>query len=81
MMLVETYAAASRKAEATVSAYLFNDGKRIGEVRSGSDIGVRRLERAVVWLSAHWPQGVAWPEGIPRPAVPDGEKPPVEAAE
>jgi hypothetical protein len=46
---------------------LFNDGKRIGLLRRGGDIGSRRLQEALQWLSDHWPAGAEWPSDIPRP--------------
>lgn len=73
MSLVEAYSKASGLAEATISSRLFNDGKRLSEVRQGADIGVRRIERAVTWLSANWPTDAEWPAGVPRPgaAIPE----------
>ena len=75
LTLVDGYCEATGLAEATLSSRLFNDGKRLTEVRHGADIGIRRLERALVWLSRHWPVGAEWPNDVPRPVVP------VEAAE
>lgn len=67
MKLVEVYCQSTGLAEATVSSRLFNDGKRIAEVRGGADMGVRRIERSIEWLSENWPDGVDWPDGVPRP--------------
>ncbi|MBB4952741.1 hypothetical protein H4S14_000783 [Agrobacterium vitis] len=67
LTLVDAYCQASGLAEATVSSRLFNDGKRLGEVRRGADIGVQRVERAVRWLHEHWPDGFPWPNGISTP--------------
>jgi len=67
MKLVETYCHISGLAEATVSSRLFNDGKRLSEIRKGADVGVRRIERAVRWLSENWPEGAEWPASVPRP--------------
>lgn len=69
LAVVAAYSEATDLAEATVSSRLFNDGKRIQQVRSGADIGVRRLQRAILWLWQHWPEGAKWPEQVPRPIV------------
>ena len=47
---------------------MFNDGKRIGLLRKGGDIGSRSLVIAFQWLSDHWPAGAVWPDDVPRPA-------------
>ena len=67
--IVERFCAASNVSESTVSSRAFNDGKRLSQIRGGADIGVRRLERAVQWLSDHWHDGAEWPQGVPRPVV------------
>lgn len=67
--LVESYAAATGLAEATISTRVLHDGKRIEMIRSGRDIGVRRIDEACRWFSAHWPEGADWPAGIPRPVT------------
>lgn len=72
--LVETFGAATGLAEATISTRVFNDGDRIKTLRNGGDLGVRKMERALDWFSAHWPEGAAWPEDIPRPV----DAPPAE---
>ena len=74
LILVDTFSSSVKLAEATVSSRLFNDGKRISGIRGGSDIGVRRLQVAISWLSDHWPEGVIWPDYIPRPKC-DGISP------
>jgi len=36
---------------------------RFGRPRSCS---MASYERAMAWFSAHWPDGLDWPEGVPR---------------
>lgn len=73
LTLVDRFCAAQGIAEATLSTKLLKAGGRIGALRAGhTDIGVKRLARAVQWLSDHWPQEngkdlADWPHGIPRP--------------
>lgn len=67
VVLIETYCAAMKIAEATLSSRLFNDGKRIASIRGGSDIGVRRCREAMQWFSDNWPDVADWPDGVMRP--------------
>lgn len=73
--LCEAYCAATSLSEARVSTLALGGGSRLGQIRMGSDIGVRRLEAVVDWFSANWPEGTPWPEGIRRPAAPRGGTP------
>lgn len=65
--LVERYCSAAGCAEATLSTRMLGDGKRLSAIRSGSDIGVRRLAEAVAWLSRNWPADLDWPADVVRP--------------
>ena len=67
LRLVEAYCTATGVAEATLSSRLFNDGKRIAQIRAGSDVGVRRLDRAMAWFIKYWPGSANWPEDISKP--------------
>lgn len=52
-----------------VSWRLFADNKKLRALDEfGADIQVKRLEQAMRWLSANWPQGADWPADVPRPA-------------
>lgn len=66
--LIDAYRLARDVSDARVSTLLFNDGGRIGELRSGGDIGTRRLDRAIQWFSDNWPDKAEWAADIDRPA-------------
>lgn len=51
-----------------VTTLVMNSGHLYQRLVDGSDITVGRLEAAVRWFSAHWPEDAPWPEGIARPA-------------
>jgi hypothetical protein len=68
LTLVDAYCNATNLAEATVSSRVFFDGKRVGSLRTGGDIGVLRLQRAMQWFSDNWPADQPWPADIRRPA-------------
>lgn len=48
-----------------VSRAVFGSSTRIAEILGGADIGVRRLEQAILWFSENWPDDLPWPAGIP----------------
>ena len=67
--LIETYAAAKGISPSHVSTMQFSSGSKYRELKEGRDITVGRLEAAVAWFDANWPDDVPWPEGLPRPSV------------
>lgn len=82
LTVVEAYCARAGIAEATLSTRLFADGKRLGGIRGGSDVGVVRLGVAMQWLSDNWPDGVDWPPQVKRPDPKENPKEiPAAAAE
>lgn len=73
LKLADAYAAATDVREVTLSHRLFGDSKKLGALRNGADITVGRFNAALLWFSANWPDNVAWPAAIDRPA--EGEAP------
>ena len=71
LVLIDSYCSATGLSEARVSTLVLGGGARAGQIRHGSDIGARRLDRAIEWFSTNWPAGVAWPEGVARPVSAD----------
>ena len=69
LVVVDAYCAARDISEGRASTLILNGGGRLPAIRSGrSDIGARTLEKAMQWLSDHWPDAeAAWPERVPRP--------------
>jgi hypothetical protein len=68
LSVADAYIAASNRKETTVSTSVFNDGKKLTALRSGTvDIGVRRFNVALEWFSANWPEGAKWPDDVARP--------------
>jgi hypothetical protein len=62
------FAAAKELSESRVSTLVFNDGKRLKDLRENDrDIGTKIFARAMQWFSDNWPEGAAWPEGVARP--------------
>lgn len=70
----DAWCSATGKAEATLSTRMLRDGKRLGRIRAGADIGVLTIAAAMRWLSDHWPDGLDWPADVPRPCGVTEEK-------
>lgn len=56
----------------TVSRHATGSGDTVARLRRGGTITTKRLDRAVSYLSENWPDGVAWPADVPRPAPSGG---------
>ncbi|PQZ43245.1 hypothetical protein CQ059_04730 [Brucella pseudogrignonensis] len=67
MTLVDQYELVTGCSDKTLSGRMFSDSKKVSAMRSGADITVSRFNAAILWLSAHWPDGAHWPSNIPRP--------------
>ncbi|CVI15295.1 hypothetical protein G6L26_007520 [Agrobacterium radiobacter] len=69
--VAEAYGSASQVEEKTVSSRVFQDSKKLGAIRAGSDITVGRYNAAILWFDANWPEGADWPHDVPRPLTAD----------
>lgn len=67
LTLSRVYMQAEGVSTTTLSHRMFNDGKKLTAIETGSDIQVTRYERAIQWLSDNWPKGSEWPADISRP--------------
>lgn len=74
LSLIDAFCVARGISEARASTLIFNGGARVAQIRGGADIGVRRTEAAMLWISENWPEGADWPSDIPRP-VREAEEP------
>lgn len=71
LTVIDAYAAANGWTEATASSHVFNDGKKVGQLRAGGTITVTRLNETLKFLSANWPPRTKWPKSVKRPAKPE----------
>lgn len=67
--VADAYGRLEKLEEKTVSSRVFADSKKLGALRSGSDITVGRYNDAMLWFSGNWPSGKRWPSSVPRPIV------------
>jgi hypothetical protein len=69
LRVIDALAEATGLEDTTISSRIFDDGKRITAIRNGGTITLRRVNDALRFLSANWPEGVEWPDHIDRPPV------------
>jgi hypothetical protein len=50
-----------------VWAAAVGDARFLERVHAGQTFTVKTFDRAVMWFSENWPEGVEWPEGVARP--------------
>lgn len=77
---MELYAAHTHRSRKTVSRLATGSGETITRLIAGHTITLRRLSRAMQYLSNNWPPGLAWPADIPRPLPTPDRDHPQEAA-
>lgn len=71
-------AAAGIERETTLSSRIFDDSKRLTNLRGAGDITIGSFTRAMAYMAANWPEGQDLPPALtpylPRPDVAtDGE--------
>lgn len=53
----------------TASSRVFDESKLLDAVLSGrATLTLARADKALRWLSDHWPDGAVWPREVARPA-------------
>lgn len=73
LVVTDRYCEAVRLSRGRVSTLVFGDGMRLEGIASGKDLNTRSYEKAMLWFSSNWPEGLAWPDGAERPH-PDDEQ-------
>ena len=70
--LAELLAAHRDRSPSTVCRWASGDGALYARLRNGKAITTHRAARLVQWFSEHWPDDLAWPADVPRPATAEG---------
>lgn len=65
--LADALSAATERTRGSISIAIFDDHSRIDGLAAGRDLTTASAERALNWFAANWPEGLDWPESIPRP--------------
>jgi hypothetical protein len=66
--LVEAYAAAKNRKEATIANLAGRDGRFFQRLREGRGCSVDTLNHLLQWFSDRWPDELPWPEEVHRPS-------------
>ena len=69
LSVIDAFSAAKGWKDATISSHVFNDGKKVAQLRAGGSITLSRLNEAFYFLSKNWPENAEWPESVQRPTV------------
>lgn len=69
LTVADEFCSATGMTRASLAKTLFGRGGHIDDLHAGlRDLATGTLERAMLWLSANWPDEVAWPDDIVRPS-------------
>ena len=69
IVVADRYAEAAGIGRKRVSTIVLNRGSKLDDIAEGGDLTTGTFERAMMWFSTNWPQDLAWPEDIDRPAA------------
>lgn len=67
LSVIDAFSAAKGWKDATVSSNVFNDGKKVAQLRAGKTITLTRLNDALNYLDKNWPESAQWPANVHRP--------------
>ena len=67
LALARIYSATTRLSLSTIGNHALNNGRFFQRLLQGEGCTVRNYNRVLQWFSDHWPEGLAWPQDIPRP--------------
>lgn len=65
--LCDLYGRAESLQSRSLAVLIWDDSRLIDRLREGGDVATRRWQYGMAWLSAHWPDELAWPNHIERP--------------
>lgn len=68
LTVARAYSAATGRSLARVATLIHDQGALFKKLEAGGSCTIDTYDKAMQWFSDHWPAGLAWPEGIFRPA-------------
>lgn len=69
LSVIDAFSSAKGWKDATISSHVFNDGKKVAQLRAGGSITLSRLNEAFYYLSKNWPDNAVWPDSVDRPLI------------
>lgn len=68
LTLCEAFGSARGVLATTVGKLAMGDSRFFIRLEaSEATFTARTYDRLLAWFAAHWPEGAAWPDGVPRP--------------
>lgn len=68
--LAHAFEAATEVSPSAVGRRALNDNTVFARLEAAQiGFGVRTYDKLVKWFAENWPEGVAWPDSVPRPVV------------
>ena len=61
------FAAETGRKPATVGRLAAGDWRFFERLSDGTSFTARKYDSVMAWFSANWPEGVDWPDAVPRP--------------
>ncbi|MDR7232798.1 hypothetical protein J2X45_003908 [Caulobacter sp. BE264] len=58
-----------KQALVTISRLATGDWRFFDRIESGCSFTARKYDATMAWFSANWPEDLAWPDDVPRPAT------------
>ncbi len=65
--LAEAYAKAKGLELVTVARQAAGDWRFFDRITADASFTVRKYDATVAWFVSNWPDGLAWPQDVPRP--------------
>ncbi|MCB9993093.1 MAG: hypothetical protein H6873_05500 [Hyphomicrobiaceae bacterium] len=67
--LAGAYGTAKGLMLSTVAKHITGDPRFFTNLENGLTFTARRYDKVVAAFAANWPQGLDWPDGVPRPTL------------
>lgn len=69
LTLCSAYCAARSRSEARIATVVAGRSNFFAQIREGRTCTVDMYLHVQRWFGEHWPEGVAWPDGVDRPGT------------
>lgn len=69
LVLARTLATHRGISLARLATIIANDGRFFSQIERGRSPTIRTYRKALGWFSENWPEGLAWPNDVPRIAI------------
>lgn len=67
LLVAHTFSEATGRSLARMGTLIHNQGALFKYLEGGGSCTIDTYDKAMCWLSDHWPEATPWPEGVERP--------------